>query len=200
MDEFALTAIKIVYILVIILMVVIFLFVLKGRYSKLCKNYLLCEFWPIDGNVFSKWIPIVNGMITLEKKIKGRKYSRTYSIAQVGTGKINYPPVPWWLSIVQSSASKAIFDEETWEPISNRRGKLLLPPRRLFSIVNERFSELGVANAKAEIESRKSVVSQSFFSKWGWLIILGIIALAAAGGYYYIMNYQETLKAGLGIG
>lgn len=187
-----------VYILGIVVFVFVWLLFLKSRYANAVVGKLLSEFITREGNSYTKLLPITNGTVTIPPK--GNQGGRQYVIADIATYTVDYPAVPRFLSIIQTKAKKATFFEDSYEPITNRGYTLLLSPRRLYNLVNEQFTELGVRQARDEAVEKKFTQKNSFQLKTSHVVygVIGIAIVALLIYGIYMMKNFTTLQQGLG--
>lgn len=182
--------INVAYILGIIIFIFMWLMFLRARYAKLVIGRVLCEFITSEGNGYIKLLKVDEGQLIIPPK--GVKQGRQYPIADIATYTVDYPAVPRFLSIIQTKVKKAVFDEDCWEPLSNRSGKLLLSPKRLYNVVNERFTQVGIEKSYSESEGGK-IIKNTFSLKPGTMmyIVIGILAIGLIIlGIYVMKNFN----------
>lgn len=185
-----------VYICVIIVFICGWLFYLRAHYAKAVIGKVLCEFITSEGNNYFKLLPVTDGKIVV--KPKGKKPGRMYVIADIATYQTDYPSVPRFLSMISTKVKKTIVDEDSWEPLTNRRGMLLLSPVRLYNMMNERFSQVGLEQAKEEFEGTRRTRSAKFDNWLLYLLVGGILLGVICIGWFVVSNF-DTIKAALGI-
>ena len=186
--------VNLMYIFIIITFICGWLFYLRAHYAKAVIGKVLCEFITKEGNSYSKLLPSEEGIIDV--KPKGKRKGRSFVVADIATYLIDYPSAPRFLSMIQTKVKKAVFDEDSWEPLTNRRGKLLLSPMRLYSVRNERFSQLGVEQAREETEARRMALGGR--NTLLYILIGAVILAIVIGGYFIVQNF-DAIKGGLGI-
>ena len=183
--------IRVVYIFGIIIAIFVWMAFMKRYYAKQVIGRIFAEFITAEGNGYTKLLICDGDKIIIPPK--GDKPGRQFAVADVATHLVDYPAVPKMFSFIQTKAKKAIFFEECWEPISNRSGKLLLSPRRLYNLLNERFSQIGVEQAREEGASKPQ--SKSYNIPWKIIIILALILAAVAIGYFVVQNVDLSALA-----
>jgi len=182
------------YILGIIVFLFIWLFFMRIYYARKVVGRVLCGFITKEGNMEWQLLPVVSGLITMPatKKTEERKYA----VANIATFLTDYPPAPKWMSFIQIKAKGAIFDKESWEPISNRCGRLLLSPVRLANVINQGFSQLGLEQAREE-QSEKEKATKKGIPWVTVLLVILILALVVVG--YYVSQNMDVFKAAMGV-
>jgi len=179
------------------------LFWMRKRNQELSRTHLVVEFIPPAGRGWTNLVKREGDSFRVEAKEgkSGRKVGRTYMVGKVATYSMLYPEVPKWLfflSILQCEFSKMICDTESWEPISNRTGKLLLDPRRLDNMKRQDFTRLGVEMAQDELKERRKVSGKSGGVSFSTVMII-IMGIALVGGGYWVMQNFDMLKAATGV-
>ena len=175
--------------------ILLFLIYIRMRFQKIVVGKVYCELITREGNEKSKLIPIRDGKLIL-KPDKTNVIGRMFSIDDIATHTADYPP--GWPSFLQAKCKKAVIDEESWEPISNRKGLLLLSPRRLFNIADEKFSSSSVEKSREEIKDDSKIKHRSSGNKVLWIVLIVVVVALVAFGVYYYKNNQ-ALKDAAGI-
>ena len=187
--------INVTYICIILVVLCGWLFYLRAHYAKAVVGKVLGEFITPEGNGYSKLLPVAEGMITMPPK--GKKKGKSYAVADIATYQVDYPSVPRLLSIISTKVKKAVFDEESWEPLTNRKGRLLLSPVRLYNLHNEKFSQTGMEQSREEFEGTRKKSSGTNINWTLIAIIVGII-VACVAAFLMIQNL-DVIKTGMGI-
>lgn len=204
MEELNMWMVRITWIMVLFSMFIGFIFFLRHKYGILALTSIIGEFVPPHGRGYIKMLPVEEGgKITLVKKEgKGKRkkeVKKTFFISDLATYTILFPDVPKWLfplPFIQHEFSKAVFDEETWEPMTLRRGRLLGTPRRLANLFNLGFSEIGMMQAAEEKKERLASKKSGLSLNTGAIIFL--LAVLVIGGYWVYQNL-DVLKAATGV-
>ena len=201
--ELNMIAIKFGYVSLLIIIFMGILFWMRKRYQLLSKTHLIVEFIPPAGRGWMEMVKREGDSFRVESKEgkSGKKVGRTYMVGKIATYSMLYPDVPKWLfflSILQCEFSKMVVDSESWEPISNRAGKLLLDPRRLDNVKRQDFTRLGVEMAQDELKERRKVAGKSGGFSFSTVIII-LLVLAFVVGGYWVMQNMDMLKAATGV-
>lgn len=168
----------------------------KIKYQREVVGKVYCEFITKEGNSFAQLLPMgADGMITIKARKKKKEHS--YALEDMGTYNAPYPPGKW--SFLQTACKKALLDEDSFEPLSNRRGVISLSPMRLANLLNERFTAMGVAESEEEA-GKKGVATRRVKSNntliWVVLIMLGVAVLGLA---IFIITKWPDISAALGV-
>jgi len=182
--------------------IVVFAFfaVARSYFAKKVQGHVYCIFWTREGNIYGKLIPIrENGVIILPARKKQRP--KLFMISDMTTGTWDYPL--GWPAWVQSKVKVTIYDEDCWEPLLNRTGKLLLDPQRLNNLYNQAWSAIGVEKGSDELkelaERRSAKTARAGgLSTFAWIIIAAVI-IGVVGLVYYVVQNLDTLKAAAGV-
>jgi len=195
MDESTLWLIRVAYIGGLCFLFMMWLFWLRGHYAKKVIGKVQVEHFTTEGHGYTELVPVIGDLIVIPPTKK--RPGRIYAVDKVATVLVDYPSVPKILSFISTKVKKIVVDDECWEPISNRSGKLLLPPVRLYNLVNEKFSQLGTERALREGLGEKGVASRGGIP-WSWIIIGLLVVAMLAGGYWMVQNL-DMLKAATGV-
>ncbi len=182
-----------------LLIFVFYMMYLRGKYAKEVIGKVYTLFTTKEGNNYWELLPVEAGTITLyPKKIKGQKDlkpGRTYAVADIATSQMDYPlGRPKFL---QSKAKFVHFDADSWEPISNRSGQLILSPIRLFNLLHEMFSSRAITIQRDDSENRQ-VAAKATNNTTIWVIIIVLMIAVAVLGFF-LMKYMNIAKAAAGI-
>lgn len=189
-------AIRVISIMGALILLMMWVFYMKSKFAKEVVGAVYCEFIPKAGKAYRKLCKIERG--TIDLRPRGRE-GRTFPVSRLATYQDDYPagfPIPW----ARATADKAIFYEDTLEPLSRRSETPLASPAMLFNIKNEKFSELAAAASEAlmEAENRaKKALNPGAVYVLLVMVLVGV-AVAAYFGYESYKSY-EVIKAGLGI-
>lgn len=168
----------------------------KIKYQREVVGKVFCEFITKEGNSYTKLLPMgSDGMITL--KARKKKKEHTYALEDLGTYNAPYPPGKW--SFLQTACKKALLDEDSFEPLSNRRGVIALSPMRLANLLNERFSALGVAESQDEVEQKGMKVRRVKSNTTLLWVVLIIIGVAVLGLAIFLFTKWSDISAALGV-
>lgn len=192
-------AIQVAYIMVLFVLFMFFLFWWRMRLGKKLGSgrYLVAEKIPPAGKAHTELLEVLNGMIKI--KPKNGKKGMAYKVADINTYPIDYPSLPHWLSILQVTAEKVIIDEESAEPLTNRRGQGGITPEQLYAWEEGIATQAAVAMTKAEEESHQKVdVKKKSGFSMAW-IIGGVIVLAIAAVAFVMLKKYNESKDALGI-
>lgn len=167
----------------------------KIKYQKEVVGRVFCEFITKEGNGYCKLFPIeASGMV--EIKANKKRKSRVFALDDLGTYNMPYPPGKW--AFLQSQVKKVVLYEDSFEPLSNRRGIITLSPMRLANLINEKFTALGVAFSQDEAEAR-GVKGKAASPATMLYIILAIIGVAICGLAYFVITKWQAISASLGV-
>lgn len=168
----------------------------KIKYQKEVLGKVLCEFITKEGNSYTKLFPLkTDGMV--EIKSKQKRGARTYALDDLGTYASSYPPGKW--SFLQTTVKKAVLDEDSFEPLSNRRAVISLSPMRLANLINERTSALGVAYSLDEAEHKGATTkNQASTSRLLWIVLI-MVGVTVLGLGYFIMTKWSIISEALGV-
>lgn len=183
---------------------VIFLFLImlyyRIRINRLCGLNIFCEFKTDEGTGYTKFMPVQEGKLIIEPT--KRRMGAIYPVGDVVTYLVDYPSLSGLFKIfsfVQSKAKKAVFDESTAEPLTNRSPLCLITPQRLFNLDRERFTALATRQSVQE-EKRMEQERPKSHSKISWTTILILLVIAALIIIGVIVFPQlGTMKAALGV-
>jgi len=187
--------IRATYIFGIIIFVFGYMFWLRNHNAKTVIGKVFCTFRTSEGNTYTKLIQVEDGILSV--KPKKDKKGKAYAIADIACSTIDYPPAPRILAFIQTKCRWTVFDEDSAEPLLNRSSALILNPARLYNIINQRFTEIGVSQSREELE-HKAKQQQHGLSTTA--IILMLLGVAVIAGGWYVMQNLESLKAATGIG
>lgn len=174
----------------------IYIFYLRGKYIKQSLNNLLAFIVPKAGKGHFELLPIQGDSITLPPTRDKRGH--TYTMSDISRVPVAFPiNRPKFL---QTTIDMAVFDAESWEPMTNRLGLLQLSPQRLYNLVNERFTNIGVEQALEEQEGRGKAPAKKGI-KWSTvLIIFLVLGIIGMGVFLYsTFNELEALKVAAGV-
>lgn len=192
-------AIQVAYIMVLFLIFIGFLFWWRMRLGKKVGSgdYLVAEIIPPAGKARTELLRVINGEIKV--KPKNSKKGKIFKVTDLNTYPIDYPSLPHWLGILQVTAEKVILDEESAEPLTNRRGIGGISPETLYSWEEGMATQAATAMSKAEEEAHQKVSpkKKSGFSLM-WIIIGVVILAVAVVGFIMLKKYNES-KDALGI-
>jgi len=166
----------------------------KMKYQKEVVSKVFAEFVTKEGNSYTKLLPMdSDGMVLVKPR---KRKARMYALEDLGTYAASYPPGKW--SFLQTQVKKTLLDEDSFEPLSNRRGIIALSPMRLFNLANERFSSLGVTSSQDEVE-HKGVVKKPMSGNMLMWIVIAMVGLGMVGIIYFVMSKWGEISAGLGV-
>ena len=183
--------------------IIIFIFFVIARsfFAKKVQGHVYCIFWTREGNMYGKLLPVrENGRLILPARKSQR--AKLFMISDMTTGTWNYPL--GWPAWVQSKVKVTVYDEDCWEPVLNRTGKLLLDPQRLYNLDNQAWSAIGVDKGSDELKElaeRQQGAKTSRaggLSAFAWVMIIVVIIALVGLGYYVVQNI-DTLKAAAGV-
>ena len=173
---------------------------LRAKYARDVHGHVYCLFWSREGNLRWKRLPVSeNGTIILPGKKKRRP--KMFMVADHTTGTYDYPGgLPKFL---QSKIKACVYDEDCWEPLLNRTGKLILDPQRLHNLYNQAWSAIGAEKGADELKEREQMQGKPAraggMGAFKVIVIVLIIAGLCVGGYY-LFTQIDFLKAATGVG
>lgn len=176
--------------------ILFYIMYIRSKYIKQSIGNLLCLFVPKAGKGYWRLLPIQGDTVTLPPTRE--KKGRSYMMSDLARVPLDFPiNRPRWL---QTTIDGAVFDADSYEPMTNRSSKLLLSPERLYNLVNERFTNIGVEQAFEEQESRGKV-PQRKGTRWSTVIIILLVMVLLGLGFwaFTMMNDMEALKAAAGV-
>jgi hypothetical protein len=168
---------------------------IRSKWAKVAADSLRVMWWPPAGYTFFEWIKIVEGKLALPEKFGVKR--REFNLSELSIKPIKYPI--GWPSALQVTAHTAVFDTESYEPLSNRAGMLTLTPYRLANIFNTDVIT-GTNQKMINEETKPMDKHQKGIPVLVWIIIVVLVAGLIGVGVYMAMNGQITdIKAGLGV-
>lgn len=172
---------------------------LRSYYNKKCRDNILCEFITDEDTGYKKFFPVREGVLYIEPN--KRRAGAEYAVGKMITYNVDYPDgVPPFMSWIQTKAKKAIFDEATAEPLTNRTPMLLLTPQRLYNKDRERYTGIAAGQSlKEEKERGEQVKPPSKGISWKWIIFL-LIGIGIAAAIIFKDYLGGISNAALGIG
>lgn len=187
-------AIQIAYIMVLFVAFIIFLFWWRVKMGKKLGSgdYIVVEVIPAAGKARTEVWQVINGRVKFKPK-NGRK-GKTFLVKDLNTYPIDYPSLPRWLSILQVATEKSIIDETSAEPLTNRLGIGGLTPEELYSWEEAIATQSAIALSKADHEIREKVEVKKKPVSWMLLVVLGVVALVAIVGFYFMKQQQAEQK------
>jgi hypothetical protein len=191
-------ALRLVVVMFFVIAIMGYFIYQKSKNQKKVIGKVWGEFITKEGNSYHRLIPIQPGG-RIEIKPRKDEKGKIFGLDAIGTYLADYPPGKW--AFVQTKVKKAIFDEESMEPLSNRSGILTISPIRLFNLVNERFSSLGVAFSQDEAEKAALAGGKKKSGGGGNMmyIILALLGVGMGGLIYYVVTNLDKVKAAVGM-
>jgi hypothetical protein len=166
------------------------------RFQKIVVGKVYCSTITREGNEKNKLIPVRDGKLIVQPD-KQNVIGKMYSVDDIVTFTADYPP--GWPSFLQAKCKKTVLDEESWEPLSNKKGLLLLSPRRLFNIADEKFSATAVEKSREEIKDDVKIKHHGGGNNKVVWIILIVVVIAIVGFAIYYFKSNQQLKDAAGI-
>lgn len=196
-------------VMVIVIGVFVFMFRLRAKYHKEAIDHVLCEFITPVQTGYTERLAINKGVMVVEPKVdkhtgKTIRPGKIFTAEELQTYDVGYPE-GWCPPWIRTKIRKGTFFENDVTPVSGRRKEDTMSPEQLYSIVNERFTEMGTEQAAREKEledrAKKGLAGAT------WLYIIGGVTLAGVvfvGVYLYanigtIIAWLEKLGKALGV-
>ena len=187
------------------LVVCVFIFImftwawkLKVRYQKESIDHILGEFVTPVGTGYPLLLRVEGGLVQIEPDDKKGIKGKAFPVSEQASFLVDYPEGPWCPRFLKCKIKKIVFREWDVEPVSNLySNEPVYKPELLFSLRNERMSELGLIHARDEAK-REGLPTKAL--KFGdvkmWLILLGVAIIGVA---VYMFFQMETLSHALGV-
>lgn len=171
----------------------------RAKFARDVIGHIYCLLWSREGNLKWRRLPVgENGTIVLPGKNKRRP--KMFMVADHTTGTYDYPG--GWPKFIQSKIKATVFDEDCWEPLLNRSGKLILDPQRLHNLYNQAWSAIGAEKGSDELKERERMLGKPARAGGGGALKTIVIVLIIAGicvGGYYLFTQIDFLKAAQGV-
>lgn len=187
-------AVQIAYIMVLFVAFIIFLFWWRIRMGKKLGSgdFIVAEIIPAAGKARTEIWQVINGRVKFKPK-NGRK-GKIFYVKDLNTYPIDYPSLPRWLAILQVATEKAVIDETSAEPITNRLGIGGITPEELYSWEEAIATQSAIALSKADNDIREKVEVKKKPISWIWILVLGVVAIAAVVGFYFFKQNEKEQK------
>ena len=171
--------------LVCILVILIWMFRLRSKYQRQAIDNVQFKAITEHGTSYKKLLPVVNGFVKLPGNKKRGTKDKMFPVAEVATYQIEYPEgfIPRFL---RTTIREVIYREDTWEPIYNR-GNPLLDPAMLNNVINQKFSEVGLAHSQSEAEAEKKL-KEKLKPSTVYFLLYGIGVILIALGIFVVIN------------
>lgn len=190
--EIGLWAVRIGTILLIAIIFLIIMERLRVRYAKFVVGKVQCRFITPERNTVVDWIRVIGGTVALPKTKKYPK-GREYAIADIGCYEVDYPD-GWCPKFIRARAKEALFDIESYEPLSNNTGRPIMSAALLYNRLREKDTSEAMENAR-----RESLEGQGMPSNRLTLVYVGLAITVLCGGVvtYLSINYLPPIMEGI---
>lgn len=187
-------AVSVAYIMVLCFGFVCFLFWWRMRMGRKLGSgdYIVAEIIPAAGKARTEVWQVINGRVKF--KSKNGKKGKIFVVKDLNTYPIDYPSLPRWLGILQVATEKVVIDETSAEPLTNRLGIGGLTPEELYAWEEAFATQASIAISKADNDIKEKVEVKKKPISWVWVAVLGIVALAAIIGFYFMKQNQQEQK------